>query len=35
VGPQPRSVFFTRGQSRCFHASILASSRSRARVSGF
>lgn len=35
VGAQPCSVFFTRGQSRRFHAMMRASSRCRARVSGF
>lgn len=35
VGPQPRGVFFTRGQSRRFHCSIRCSSRSKARFSGF
>jgi len=35
VGPQPCSVFFTRGQSRRTHCSIRSSSRSKARVSGF
>lgn len=35
VGAQPRSVFFTRGQSRRFHSLMRASSRWRARVSGF
>ena len=35
VGPQPCSVFFTRGQSRRIHCSIRASSRSKARDSGF
>jgi hypothetical protein len=34
VGPQPRGVFFTRGQPECFHAAMAASSRSRARRSG-
>lgn len=35
VGTQPRSVFFTRGQSLRFHSSMRASLRSRARLSGF
>ena len=35
VGTQPRSVFFTRGQSFCFQRSMASSSRSTARVSGF
>jgi len=35
VRTQPRSVFFTRGQSLRFHCSIRASSRSSARLSGF
>lgn len=35
VGTQPRSVFFTRGQSFCFQRSIASSSRSTARFSGF
>ena len=35
VGTQPRSVFFTRGQSFCFQRVIACSSRSRARRSGF
>ncbi len=35
VGAQPPGVFFTRGHSFLFHRSILASSRSRARRSGF
>jgi hypothetical protein len=35
MGTQPRCVFFMRGQSRCFHASIAASSRCVARFSGF
>lgn len=35
VGPQPRRVFFMRGQSLRFHSSMRASSRSRARRSGF
>lgn len=35
VGTQPRSVFFTRGQSRRFHLVMRASSRWRARASGF
>jgi len=35
VGTQPRSVFFTRGQSLRFHCSMRASSRSSARRSGF
>ena len=34
VGPQPRGVFFTRGQTARFHAAMAASSRSRARRSG-
>jgi len=34
VGPQPRGVFFTRGQTACFHAAMAASLRSRARRSG-
>jgi len=34
VGPQPRGVFFTRGQTTRFHAAMAASSRSRARRSG-
>jgi len=34
VGPQPCGVFFTRGQTDCFHAAIAASSRSTARRSG-
>lgn len=35
MGTQPRRVFFMRGQSRCFHASIATSSRCVARFSGF
>ena len=35
MGTQPRSVFFTRGQSRRFHCSMRFSSRSMARRSGF
>ena len=35
VGPQPRSVFFTRGQSFRFQRSIASSFRSIARFSGF
>lgn len=35
VGTQPRSVFFTRGQSFCFQRSMARSSRSTARRSGF
>ena len=35
VRTQPRSVFFTRGQSLRFHCLIRASSRSSARLSGF
>lgn len=35
MGTQPRRPFFMRGQSRCFHASIAASSRCVARFSGF
>ena len=35
MGAQPRGVFFTRGQSTRVQRSIAASSRSRARVSGF
>ena len=35
MGAQPRSVFFTRGQSFRFHCSIASSSRSIARFSGF
>lgn len=35
IGAQPRGVFFSRGQSRCFHAAIAASSRWSARRSGF
>lgn len=35
MGPQPRSVFFTRGHSTRFQCSMAASSRSSARVSGF
>jgi len=35
VGAQPRSVFFTRGQSCRFQRSMAPSSRSAARVSGF
>ena len=35
VGTQPRSVFFTRGQSFCFQRSISFSFRSMARFSGF
>jgi len=35
VGTQPRSVFFTRCQSLRFQRSIFASSRSKARRSGF
>ena len=35
VGCQPRSVFFTRGQTVCFQASMATSSRSMARSSGF
>ena len=34
VGAQPRGVFFTRGQTACFHAAMAASSRSTARRSG-
>ena len=35
VGAQPRSVFFTRGQSFCFQRSISSWLRSIARFSGF
>jgi len=35
MGAQPRSVFFTRGQSFRFQRSIASSSRSTARFSGF
>jgi hypothetical protein len=35
VGAQPRSVFFTRGQSFCFQRWMACSSRSTARRSGF
>lgn len=35
VGAQPRSVFFTRGQSSRFQRSMASSFRSAARVSGF
>ena len=35
MGPQPRSVFFTRGHSTRFQCAMAASSRSSARVSGF
>ncbi len=35
VGTQPRSVFFTRGQSLRFQRSMASSSRSKARRSGF
>ena len=35
IGAQPRSVFFTRGQSFRFHCRIASSSRSTARFSGF
>src|SRR5574341_661683 len=35
VGAQPRGVFFTRGHSARFHRAMAASSRSRARRSGF
>ena len=35
MGAQPRSVFFTRGQSFCFQRAMAFSSRSMARVSGF
>ena len=35
MGCQPRGVFFTRGQTDRFHASMAASSRSKARRSGF
>lgn len=35
VGAQPRGVFFTRGHSRAVHSAIAASSRWRARRSGF
>lgn len=35
MGAQPRRVFFTAGHTSRFHASMAASSRSRARVSGF
>ena len=35
MGCQPCGVFFTRGQTDRFHASIAASSRSTARRSGF
>jgi hypothetical protein len=35
VGAQPCGVFFTRGQPERFHAAMAASSRSRARRSGF
>ena len=35
MGTQPRSVFFTRGQSFCFQRFTRSSSRSRARRSGF
>ena len=34
VGPQPRGVFFTRGQTACFQAAMAASLRSTARRSG-
>ena len=34
VGPQPRGVFFTRGQTDRFHTAMAASSRSTARRSG-
>ncbi len=34
VGPQPCGVFFTRGQTACFHAAMAPSSRSTARRSG-
>ena len=34
VGAQPRGVFFTRGQTDCFHTVMPASSRSTARRSG-
>jgi hypothetical protein len=35
VGPQPKGVFFTRGQVFRFQRAIAGSSRSRARRSGF
>jgi len=35
VGTQPRSVFFTRGQSRRFHRAMASSSRSKALRDGF
>ncbi len=35
MGTQPRSVFFTRGQSLCFQRLIFPSSCSKARRSGF
>ena len=35
VGPQPCGVCFTRGQTDCFQTAMAASSRSRARRSGF
>ena len=35
MGAQPRSVFFTRGQSCFFQRAMVFSSRSTARVSGF
>lgn len=35
VGPQPCGVFFTRGQTDCFHAAMATSLRSTARRSGF
>src|SRR5208337_1394103 len=35
MGCQPCGVFFTRGQTDRFHSSMAASSRSRARRSGF
>jgi hypothetical protein len=34
VGPQPRGVFFTRGQADCFQVAMAASLRSTARRSG-
>src|SRR5574340_1656017 len=35
VGRQPCGVFFTRGQTDCFHSAMPASLRSMARRSGF
>jgi hypothetical protein len=35
MGRQPRGVFFTRGQTDCFHSAMAASLRSMARRSGF